>query len=292
MTYILKNNHLKVEIAEPMELYRASRFDHAGNILQVTLGGKHTFCSSEKKVLSPIYGFGLMNEFDIDGPFGFNEAKAGEYFHKIGVGVLLKEEDLPYDFFRHYPQEPLNYSVLLKDSDQIQFSAKSKTIREMAYEYTKKISVSGNQLVIEYKLLNTGTVFFETTEYCHNFMAVNRRGIDAAYELKLKGSIQPDKFKESENLNILDIRQNEISWKSIPEGDFFVSGLINNEVCTGWSIGHDLEKVGVSESVDFKCYQMNLWGNAHVVSPELFHKIKLQPNQKHIWHRSYTFYNL
>jgi hypothetical protein len=292
MSYILKNNQLEVEIAEPMERYRASRFDHSGNILQVTFEGKHTFCSSEKVMISSNHGFGLMNEFDIDEPFSFNGAKAGDYFHKIGVGALLKEEDQSYNFFTQYANQPLDYLVSMKGADQLIFHAESATIRGMAYQFTKKITIAGNQLVVEYQLLNSGSVSFDTSEYGHNFMAVNHRKVDASYVLKLNQTILPENFTAAVNLDVLDIQANELSWKSVPASDFFISGLSNNQLCKCWSIEHLLEKVGVSEEVDFECRHMNLWGNAHVVSPELFHKIKLEPNQQHIWHRSYTFYNL
>ena len=36
------------------------------------------------------FGKGFTTEFGIDNALGFYEAKKGEWFHKIGVGVLKK----------------------------------------------------------------------------------------------------------------------------------------------------------------------------------------------------------
>jgi len=51
-------------------------------------------------------------------------------------------------------------------------------------------------------------------------------------------------------------------------------------------VNEELE-LGISESVDFQPSKINLWGRAHVVSPEIFKSIKLQPGEIDCWQREY-----
>jgi len=294
MSYLLKNINLEVVIGAPTELYNGSRFDAAGNIFQVTLNQKHTFCTNEKKEHHSGYGFGLVNEFDIELPFSYPKAKPSEWFHKIGVGELQRISNEPYDFFKLYPKIQLNYRVNQKGSEEIEFEAESEQVRGMKYLYSKTIAISQNQLWIKYRLKNIGSDAFETAEYCHNFLAINQRNLDASYALKLNSAICPDEFTANVNTDqLLDMGNNEITWKATPENDFFIAGLTGTQQkCTGWQLRNIEEKAAVSEVIDFECNQMNLWGTTHVVSPELFFKTYLTPGHESVWRRKFTFYDL
>jgi hypothetical protein len=294
MSYLLKNKNLEVIIGAPAELYNGSRFDASGNIFQVTLNQKHTFCTTEKKEHHPEYGFGLLNEFDIEEPYSFKNAKPGSPFHKIGVGSLLKKTTGPYNFYQAYEKKMLDYSVSKTETNKIAFNAESINIRGMKYKYSKTISIVENRLVVEYYLKNTGLVTFDTTEYCHNFLAINKRKTDASYRLKINQYIEESQFKANVNTEqVLSIDKNEIVWKTTPEKDFFIAGLTGStQKCTGWHLENIDEKAAVSETVDFDCKQINLWGNAHVLSPELFFTIHLAPGREIMWKRKYTFHDL
>ena len=65
---VLNNSRLNVDILTGANAYNGSRFDHGGQVRQITLDGKHTFLSSEILGFDQNYGFGLHNEFDILGP--------------------------------------------------------------------------------------------------------------------------------------------------------------------------------------------------------------------------------
>jgi hypothetical protein len=56
------------------------------------------------------HGQGLYNEFGIHFPLGFDEVKIGEWFHKIGVG-LLKKENNKYEFLHYYIIKPATFSI-------------------------------------------------------------------------------------------------------------------------------------------------------------------------------------
>lgn len=92
--------------------YSGVRFDWNGFITQVTLDGKHTFCVPE--ALEPgrgTGGCGLCGEFGIHDPLGYDETPIGEYFPKIGAGLLKRPDSEPYDFFRKYEAVPNNSDI-------------------------------------------------------------------------------------------------------------------------------------------------------------------------------------
>ncbi|MFD1908517.1 hypothetical protein ACFSQ7_37740 [Paenibacillus rhizoplanae] len=89
MTRILSNGVLTVEIAE-VGAYGGTRFDWTGFITGVTLEqGGHTFCVPESLVPGQgTGGIGLCNEFGISRAIGYEDAAAGEWFPKFGIGLL------------------------------------------------------------------------------------------------------------------------------------------------------------------------------------------------------------
>jgi hypothetical protein len=290
----LKNTHLEVVIGCPMELYRGSRFDHSGNILQVTLNGKHKFCTSEKPEQSPWFGFGLMNEFDIDHPQGFNETPAGDYFYKLGVGQLLKDEDTSYNFFKNYEMLPRQFSISLEDKHGLIFQSEDEHADTATIDYQKKLSIHQNQLLIEYRLENKGSSILKTSEYAHNFISVNNTNIDSNYLLEFNFEMNPAHFEAIHNIDpLLNFNSHKITWTRTPDNDFFIRRL-NGNTSTGkwWKLTNLAAGAGLKEEVSFEADLVNLWGTKHVLSPELFNEITIEPGQVARWWRKYTFFDI
>ncbi|MDK1031147.1 MAG: hypothetical protein QGD94_04010, partial [Planctomycetia bacterium] len=73
--FVLKNPRLAVDVmkpGDPKAAYAGSRFEWGATILQVTLDGKHTFCSAENPG-SKFHGYGLSEEMGIGGAVGFKQ---------------------------------------------------------------------------------------------------------------------------------------------------------------------------------------------------------------------------
>src|SRR5688572_25534831 len=85
----LISDRLRVDIATPgSSTYAGSRFDWTGLITQVTLDGRHTFCGQEATDGTGTGGIGLCNEFGIFEPVGYDDARVGDQFPKLGIGLL------------------------------------------------------------------------------------------------------------------------------------------------------------------------------------------------------------
>ena len=69
------------------------RFDHLGHVGQVRNNGR-VFLSEEKEpAVFCNKGKGICSEFTASRPVGFTDAEIGEYFLKIGCGLLRKTDE-------------------------------------------------------------------------------------------------------------------------------------------------------------------------------------------------------
>jgi hypothetical protein len=296
MAVVLKNNLLCLTIEEPGQAYRNSRFDWTGNISQVLFENRFYFCSAETAGEFDLmrHGQGLYNEFGITKPVGYDDCAAGEKFPKIGTGLLTKKSNGAYNFLETYEIEPFEIQMA-NGVDWISYTVLPRDCRGYSARLSKKIELSGNSFTIDYALENTGTKKIQTNEYCHNFIAVNHSDIDEHYTLRVPCEIlKPSSMTEAINPgHAVMLNVNSVNFNSTPQKDFFYSPLTEFHSLNGeWEITHDRFGVGMKEITDFIPLVMNVWGRGHVISPELFIHIDMEPGQKIKWQRNYKFYRL
>lgn len=296
MAIVLKNSILRVTIEEPGRIYKQARFDWTGNISQILFEGQYTFCTTETTVNfnSERQGQGLYNEFGIVHPIGYDDCAAGEKFPKIGVGLLTKKCNEAYNFLDTYPVDPFVCHAE-REAGWIRYTVFPKECRGYSTKLTKKIELSGPSISIDYELENTGRRKILTEEYCHNFIAIGRSPIDEHYTLRVPCQINnPSAMTEAVNPeNAVILNSNSLNFNFSPGKDFFFSPLAEFGSKSGeWEITQDLIGMGMKEVTDFIPERVNVWGRKHVISPELFISIDLEPGQIQKWRRMYTFYHL
>ena len=102
---VLSNRVLKASVYLPDSekgYYRGTRFDWSGLVSRVDYAG-HTFFSEFKQEHDPRNHddtCGTSEEFGIESPPSFAEAKPGEPFIKIGIGVLERPDAAEYSFWK------------------------------------------------------------------------------------------------------------------------------------------------------------------------------------------------
>lgn len=291
MPHILKNEILEIHIDLPNENYRASRFDWTGKIQAVTFNNI-PFSTTEKNGDQDenYFGKGFYNEFGIETALGFEEAKIGEWFHKIGIGLLKKNES-EYFFHKEHEIKPAIFTVITKPESLI-ITCESKLVQGFSYFLTKEIKLTKSGFIISYRLKNTGEKDIQTDEYVHNFISINGELIDNRYVLRYPFKLNPTEFGEFvDPEKILEIGQDQITFIENPSEQFFISHLAGKEnVNAFWEIIHLEHSIGIRERVSFNTQKVNLWGWKHVISPELFHHIHLKPSQSAKWDRVYDFF--
>ena len=293
MAHILKSNSLKVAIDLPLENYKGSRFDWSGKISSIRFKDLPltTIEDTSSKDVN-FLGKGLYNEFGITSPVGYNETPMGGWFHKIGVG-LLKKEHKDYLFHRNHLIKPARFDIAYEDR-KIKIICKSELINGYSYILKKEITVSENSFIINYSLHNTGEKRIITDEYVHNFMAINNALIGEDYTLKFPFQINSSLFDETVNSeNKVEIGLDNVTFNKTPEKQFFFSNLTGGkELQAEWMLTNLKNGVGIKEIGNFKTNKINLWGWGHVISPELFFKISVDPKKTIEWSRKFNVFKI
>lgn len=293
MTHRLKNNSLDVLIDLPSENNKGSRFDWTGRIKSISfLNTPLTTLENPALEEDPHMGKGLYNEFGIDTPLGFDETEIGGWFHKIGIG-LLKKDDHQYNFQKKYTIKPAKFDIV-KDSHKIVICCTSEMMNGYAYFLKKEIALHASELTIQYTLENTGKNDLVTDEYTHNFMGQNKVLLGKNYELAFPFKLKPTLFEETVNPELkVDIGVHKVTFNDTPTVPYFFSNLTGNGFETAsWKLINLDATIGIQEMGNFKTDKVNLWGSKHVISPELFFKIFLKPKESIEWSRRYEVFKI
>lgn len=291
MTHLLKNKLLEIQIDMPLANYHSSRFDWTGKIKSVKY--KNVYVSGIEKINtedSTNYGKGFYNEFGIDRPVGFDEAKEGDYFHKIGIG-LLKKEGEEYQFFKKYEVIPAEFAVDA-GPNKLTITCTSQNMNGYAYVLKKEIELLNSGFMIRYRLHNTGEKTIQTDEYVHNFLAINKELIDSNYILRYPFRLRPERFTAVVNPeNLVEIGDSAVRFKGTPTQQFFYSNVTGNDtVAAAWELVNLKSRIGIRLQGSFTTAKSNLWGWKQVVSPEMFFDIDLPPGESVEWSRTYEVF--
>jgi hypothetical protein len=293
MPHILKNKNLEIHIDLPLENYSSSRFDWTGKITHLKFQNMPLTSSESTTAKNKAQiGKGFYNEFGIDTALGFKEALIGDWFHKIGVGLLKKKKNL-YVFNENHEIKPAKFEINYTTNTLV-ITCIAALHNGYSYVLKKEIELQENGFTIRYNLENTGVKELVTDEYVHNFIAIDKESIGSNYLLKFPFPFKPALFIETVNPEQkAEIGQTDIKFNSTPEKPFFFSNLGGHEkVKAQWELRNLNRKISISETGNFKTRKVNVWGWKHVISPELFINISLKPAQIKKWERTYTVTNL
>ncbi|GAB5486260.1 MAG: hypothetical protein Pars93KO_26940 [Parasphingorhabdus sp.] len=293
MPHILKNENLEVHIDLPNENYQSSRFDWTGKIQSVYFQGI-PFSITEKNdhQNEHLFGKGFYNEFGIETALGFEEAEIGEWFHKIGIGLLKKNES-DYYFHKELEIKPAEFSVNANPAC-IEIVCASEALNGYTYILFKKIELLENGFLVSYTLENTGEKDIITDEYTHNFLSINNQPVSPNYALSFPFALMSSEFEElvdPEEKIILG--ETKVSFSGKTTDQFFIGRLAGNQSTRAqWELINSSQKIGIREIASFQAQKVNLWGWKHVISPELFHNIHLKPGELTKWNRRYQIFRI
>jgi hypothetical protein len=292
---VIRSSRLAVEIAAPGTVYNRTRFDWSGFVTQVTLDGSHTFCVPEDyDPNAGTGGIGLCNEFGIEKHIGYADARPGESFPKLGIGLLTRPNDAPYNFFKPHEIAQRFPIHIETGENQARFTVDPIDCQGFAARETKTLSVADNCLQIAYRLENVGRRPLITHEYCHNFVGIDQQPLSEDYRLHFP---YPVKFEEIPGLdsmisNVLRVDGQDIRWKWTPQKAFYCRPIGFYQTSQPqWELKLEKSGVGMREYDDFAPARVALWGTTHVVSAEIFIDINLHPGQSQTWTRRYEFFD-
>lgn len=291
----LKNDRLYVEICEPGEMPNyTSRFDRAGFISEVILDGDIRFCASEPRNLEhpSSGGRGLCSEllFDVS-----PSVAVGENFPKFGIGLLKKENNDPYLFYKRYQEIP--FPVHLEKCDtKVVFTTEAIPCAGYALQQIKSVEISENTIKIKQTVTNVGEKEISMQEYNHNMISIDGMAIGSDYKIKMENifpletGILPEAVDGyAQNFEFVDgeFRIRKYSQKAS------VFMLPTENIIKGDSFRWTMANSGVHAKVEvedgFTPAVVAFWTVDHVLSVETMHDISVKPGESESWERSWTF---
>lgn len=268
--------------------YRGTRFDHSGIFRKIVHNG-YVIADEWFDEYGPYKHDAVCGCSEEFAESGYVDAEVGGVFLKPGVGLLMKEDDQPYDHFRLYKVVDFgNWSVKVGE-DHVVFTHVVEGAG-IGYEYVKTIRITGgNTFEISHVLRNTGEKRLTGDTYNHNFFtfAKNTPGpdIDIDFTFRPCGTWR----SEYDSVALTDggIRFS----RPIHKGEsVFMGNLcsedgadVTGEIYTQSSEGH---------SVTFYCDQpfkrIAFWSNHRVACIEPFIPYDIMPGDEFVWNYRYV----
>ncbi len=296
----IRNGVLDVDIYLPdaeKGYYRGTRFEWSGLVQEVRYKG-HRFFGDWKPAHDPtnhddVNGIASefsMGLFGVDPPLGYPEAKPGDPFLKIGVGLLEKGDEEAYSPFINYDIQKAFEWDIQQGTDWIEFKQEIQPFQGWAYRYSKKITLHENQpvMVVSHTMVNTGTKDISTSQYCHNFILIDREPVGPHYLLAFPYDITAKRsFGAYANLNNNRIFiTKELSDKAL------FSEIASRRFSANkhwFVVNNTLTDAYVRVDVDYPLDIFNLYAARYAICPEPFIDIQLQPNETKQWSNTYEF---
>ena len=277
--------------------YRSTRFDWSGVIKSLQYKGHSYFGEWNKKYDPKLHDAitGPVEEFEA---VGYDSAKAGEEFLKIGVGVLKRLNEKPYSFATLYPvAEPGAWKVEA-GKDQVRFTHTLKDGQGHAYVYTKTVRlVKGKpELVLEHSLKNTGTLGLETRVYDHNFFVIDSQATGPS--IRISFPFEPKDNGSGHGLGTIgEIRGKQISYlRNMEAGESmyinFLTGYSDDVADYAIRIENLRTGAGVHISGDKPLSRVVFWACPTTSCPEPYIRVKADPGQTFTWKLTYRFYEM
>jgi hypothetical protein len=296
----LKTDKLKFTLyeADAKEgFYRGTRFDHACVFGNVEFAG-HKIFGPWKDTHDPTNHddiLGPCDEFGIEKPLGYNEAKAGETFLKIGVGELEKPKEEKYEFWKKYKVvKPLQWKHDRPRGDlPAEWWKTEQAANGYGYTFTKRLfSRTSASIDLSYQLKNTGEKRLTTTFYNHNFFNVDGDPIGPNYSFAFpyepKANEPKGKFTD-----LVELKDKQFRFKDKltgGDGSVLLTGFdLKDEKQRWFEMRHAPSGVRVKVEHSYPLAKLNVWGMQTTICPEPFLSIDLKPGETKEWTITYTF---
>lgn len=291
----ISNGILKASLYLPdakVGYYRATRFDWSGIISSLEFEG-HNFFGQWFEDYNPTAHNSIMGPVDSFDPLNYDITKPGGSFVKIGVGTLTKPSDTPYKAFTTYPIIDPGIWEIKREAAKIQFHHVLND-KDYPYDYTKTIEfIEGKpEMIIWYKLKNTGKRTIETQVFNHNFFVFDNQPLNADFELTFKQNVMGTGRGFGD---IADIHENKLKiLRSLGKDESVYSasidGISNNMKDYDIKITNHKTGAGVRIIGNQPISKLVFWCNYKTICPEPYIKIKIKPGEEFSWENTYEFY--
>lgn len=279
----ISNDTLKITLHNPdgeKGYYRGTRFDWAGVFESIGYRGCN-YTEQWFETYSPISHDAVCGPAEEFSPIGHDEARPGEAFLKIGVGMLEKMEG-EYDRFKlHKILDPGKRSMEVTENSIIQIHSVESDLG-YGYEYRKEIVLTGhNSFRISHKLINKGRKVLKGDVYNHNFFTLGLLQTGTSRKLDFPFTPEGDWRAEYTEVGFADcgIRFNRTLKKgeSVYTGNLHEAGKGMNGSPNAFELIEEQTSRRVRMSCPSKMTKMVFWSNHMIACPEPYIDFCISP---------------
>jgi hypothetical protein len=305
----LDNRQIKltIDLPDPAKgYYKGTRFDWSGAIVSLEYQGHSYYSNWFEKTAPAVDDWEFQGGEIVAGPvdtitgpveefsdLGYNDAKPGGTFVKIGVGSLRKTGTSRYNQYHLYEiVDPGKWSVR-SGADFVEFTQKlSDSSSGYSYVYRKVIRlVRGKpQFTMEHSLKNTGQRAIESRVYNHNFLRLDKEGPGPGIVITVPFQIQTARPPKK---NLAEVSGNQIAINQLRGEDELVMQLRGfGDTPKDYDVRVENRKTGVGMRVtaDRPLSSESLWSIRTVLSMEPYISMKIDPGNEFTWKLTYEYY--
>ena len=302
--------HAKIYLPDAKNgYYRATRFDWSGVVYSLRYNGHDYYGPWFQKTDPSVHDFvyrdpdivaspctaitGPVDEF---APIGWDEAKPGGSFIKIGVGALRKPDEGKYDNYRLFEIIDSGKRTIKNDRQSIVFTQElADAPSGYAYIYRKTLRLTDGKpdMVMEHSLKNTGSRAIRTRVYNHNFLVLDGQPPGPGTVITVPFQIQTHRPPAKE---LAEIRGNQVVYlKTLQNRDIVTTpleGFSPSPKDNDIRIENSRLGVGMRITGDRPLSSESLWSIRAVLAMEPFVTVAIEPGNEFTWTSTYTYYTL
>jgi hypothetical protein len=279
--------------------YRGTRFDWAGDIYSLRYAG-HEFSGPWFDSYDPLRHDAIMGPVEEflsgESSLGYAEAKPGHGFVRIGVGVVRKPEEKPYERFRTYEIVDAGKRTTVPERDRITFEHELSGPGGYAYVYRKTIALLPGQpvMTIAHSLRNVGKRPIETEQYNHNFFVLDQAATGPDTSVRFAFDPQGTTDRGLGQLAVLRGRELVFPNELPPKESVFteLTGFGSTPVHYDIRVENRKAGTGVRIQGDRPLEKLVFWAIRTTACPEPYVKLRVEPGQEEAWTLRYELYEL
>jgi hypothetical protein len=236
---------------------------------------------------------GPVEEFNNnEAALGYEEARPGGTFIKIGIGVLRKPDAQPYDRYRLYEiVDPGKWEVHTERDTTEFIQTLDDASSGYGYVYRKTVRLIGSQpqMVLEHSLKNTGRRPIQTEVYNHNFLVLDKQAPGPDFVITF-----PFEIKAAQPAQGVEIKGKQILYPRALSGEDVatasIGGFGNHASDYNIRIENKKLKAGMVISADRPLFQASLWSIRSVLAVEPFISMNVEPGHEFKWNLTYHYF--
>ena len=268
--------------------YRSTRFDWSGVVRDLRCRG-HRYIAPWQTRHDPLRHDGLTGPVDEFTPVGYERARPGEEFLKIGVGTLRRFSEDPYDRFRLHEIVNPGIRETITARDRVEFRHRLLS-DEYGYDYRKTLRLTPEPgLRIEYALKNLGPAILSGYVYNHNFFTLDR--MTTGPETEIRFPFRPSgTWREA--YDCVELTRDGIRFnRELRRGEVvFMGDLHSPDPATRryeFSIRNLRTGAGIRTSGSGELSHMVFWAHANVACLEPYTSFQVFPGETGVWQINY-----